>query len=95
MGGSDHTEVCSYIKIVKSEVKSSHHSGRLAKLTIYFLQLIFNVRVHNRGFWQLRFDRDHFNDDSENSFSVNHDSTTLKMVDHGVTKTSVPISETH
>ena len=33
---------------------SAHWSvvkGRLAKLTIYFLQLLFNVRVHNGGFF--------------------------------------------
>ena len=70
MGGSDHTEVCSYIKIVKSEVKSSQHSGRLAKLTIYFLQLIFNVRVHNPGFWQFTFHGVQFNHDSQNNFDT-------------------------
>ena len=44
--------------------------GRLAKLMIYFLQLIFNVRVHNGGFWQFTFDEVHCNHDSQNSFSV-------------------------
>ena len=44
-------------------------------------------------FRQLRFDGDHFNHDSENHFSVHHDSPTSKMVDHGVPKTSLPISE--
>ena len=53
---------------------------------IYFLQLIFNVRVHNLGFWQFTFHGVHFNHDSQNSFSVHHDSRTPKIVDHGVTK---------
>ena len=32
----------------------------------------------------------HFNHDSQNSFSVHHDSQTPKMVDHGVMKISLP-----
>ena len=34
----------------------------------------------------------HFNHDSQNSFSVHHDSRTPKVVDHGVTKIPLPIS---
>ena len=41
---------------------------------------------HNQGFWQLSFHGVHFSNDSQNRFSVYHDSRTLKMVDHGVTK---------
>ena len=33
----------------------------------------------------------HFNLDSLNSFSVHHDPQTPKMVDHGVTKMSLPL----
>ena len=56
---------------------------------IYFLQLILNVRVQNRGFWEFTFHGVHFNHDSQNSFSVHHDSWTPKMVDHGVMKISL------
>ena len=35
-----------------------------------FLQLILNVGVQNRRFWQFTFHGVHFNHDSENSFSV-------------------------
>jgi len=66
VGGSEYTEVCNYIKRLKREVKSSR----------YFLQSIFNVCVHNLGFWQFTFNRVHFNHDSWNSFSVHHDSRT-------------------
>ena len=58
---------------VRRLIKSSHQmlvKGRLAKLMIYFLQLIFNVRVHNGGFWQFTFDEVHCNHDSQNSFSA-------------------------
>ena len=32
----------------------------------------------------------HFNHDSQNSFSAHHDTRTPKMVDHGITKISLP-----
>ena len=32
----------------------------------------------------------HFNQDSQNTFSVNHNSQTQKMVDHSITKISLP-----
>ena len=68
---------------------------QVAKLTIYFLQLIFNVRVHNRGCWQFTFQGVDFYHDSHKSYSVHHESRTTKMVDHemvkhGVTKISLP-----
>ena len=40
----------------------------------------FIVDVNNRGVWQFRFHGVHFS----------HDSRTPKMVDHGVTKVSLP-----
>ena len=52
--------------------------------------LIFNVCVNNQGCWQFRFHRVHFNPDSQNGFSVHHDSRTPKMVDHSITKISLP-----
>ena len=64
--------------------------GRLTKFTIYFLQLILNVRVNNRELWQFMFHQVYYNHDSQNSFSVHHDSWTPKMVDHGVTKIPLP-----
>ena len=64
--------------------------GRLTKFTIYFLQLILNVRVNNRELWQFLFHEVYYNHDSQNSFSVYHDSRTPKMVDHGVTKMPLP-----
>ena len=66
--------------------------GRLTKFTIYFLQLILNVRVNNRKLWQFMFHEVYYNRDSQNSFSVYHDSLTpmTPMVDHGVTKIPPP-----
>ena len=64
--------------------------GRLTKFTIYFLQLILNVRVNNRELWQFMFHEVSYNHDSQNSFSVYHDSRTPKMVNHGVTKIPLP-----
>ena len=61
----------------------------LVKVVWPFLQLIFNVHAYNRGFWQFRFHGDHFNHDSQNSFSVHYDSKTPKIVDHGVKKISL------
>ena len=64
-----HLSVKLHQKIRK--VKSSHMfgSGRLAKLTIYFLRLIFNVRVYNGAFWPFRFYGVHFTHDSQNRFT--------------------------
>ena len=64
--------------------------GRLYQFTIYFLQLILNVRVNNRELWQFMFHEVYYNHDSQNSFSVYYDSRTPKMVDHGVTKIPLP-----
>ena len=66
--------------------------GRLTKFTIYFLQLILNVRVNNRELWQFMFHEVYYNRDSQNSFSVYHDSRTPKMFDHGVTKIPTKIA---
>ena len=48
-----------------------------------FLQLILNVHVNNRELWQFMFHEVYYNHDSQNSFSVYHDSRTPKMDDHG------------
>ena len=47
---------------------------------ILFLQLIFNVREHNQGFWQFTFHGVHINHNSQNSVSVRHDSWTPVLV---------------
>ena len=60
--------------------------GHLTKFTIYFLQLILNVRVNNRELWQFMFHEVYYNHDSQNSFSVYHNLWTPKMVDHGIMK---------
>ena len=65
--------------------------GHLTKFTNYFLQLILNVRVNNREAWQFMFHEVYYNHDSQNSFSVYHDSWTPKMVDHGITKIISPL----
>ena len=52
----------------------------LQSWAFYFLQLIFNVCVHNQGFGSSHF-REHFN----------HDSREQKMADHGVTKITLPL----
>ena len=59
-----------------STLKCEVTSNRLAKLMTYFLRLIFSVPVNNREFWQFRFHGVHFNHNSQNSFSVHHDSKT-------------------
>ena len=73
-------------KFVKQKTHWLHSSIKFANPGT----LIFNVCVNNQGFWQFRFHRVHFNPDSQNGFSVHHDSRTPKMFDHGITKISLP-----
>ena len=56
------------------------------------ISLIFNVQFTYtvEDFSSLHFTECTFNRDSQNSFSADHDSWTPKMVDHGVTKISLP-----
>ena len=73
-------------KFVKQKSHWLHSSIKFANRGT----LIFNVCVNNQGFWQFRFHRVHFNPDSQNGFSVHHNSRTPKMVDHGIAKISLP-----
>ena len=49
------TEVTSKDSKVKLNQATTCLLGRLTKFTIYFLQLILNVRVNNRELWQFMF----------------------------------------
>ena len=86
------SEVTSKDSTVKLNQATRCLLGRLTQFTIYFLQLILNVRVNNRELWRFMFHEVYYNRDSQNSFSVYHDSRTPKMVDHGVTKIPLPPS---
>ena len=78
-GESECTEVCSYIKRLKSELKSSHQT--LVKVVWPWINDLFSsidlqCACSHLGFWQFTFNRVRFNHDSQNTFSVHHDSRT-------------------
>ena len=81
-----------WIQIFQNDSKFVKQKSHWLHSSIKFANpgaLIFNVCVNNQGFWQFRFHRVLFNPDSQNGFSVHHDSRTPEMVDHGITKISL------
>ena len=66
---------------LKSKVKSSHQLLVQVVWPNFFNWSSMYVQVHNWGFWQFTFHRVHFNHDSQNSFSVHHNSWTPKRLE--------------
>ena len=81
VGRTECTEVWSYIKRLKSELKSILCPNK---------QFIF-FNWSSMDMYTIKdFGSSHFNHDSQNSFSVYQDSQTTKMVDHSITKITFP-----